>query len=89
MNKKICTLLYFSMTENPYWRDKGNTPTALQTVNNGTRRPIRNYRNNKIFQQKERKEEAMNLLTTVSASHPVPESKSIIRINTKLFHKLH
>lgn len=29
------------------------------------------------------------ILTTIAASHPVPEGKSIIRINAKFFYELH
>ena len=87
----MCKLLYFSTTENPYWRDKGNTPTALQTaysVHSQTKHHI-NHKSYIWGGKKVQKRKESNVLTTISASNPVPECKSIIRINPKLFYKLH
>ena len=35
--KRAYKLSYFSTTEKPYWRDKGSTPTALQTASNNSK----------------------------------------------------
>jgi len=37
----------------------------------------------------EQKKKKKKKITTISATNPVPKCKSIIRINAKLFHKLH